>query len=132
MDKINLDRFKWRIWNKEKKEYIDQMDCCYWDLCFWYEPYKEDKESALMDIGGKHIPEQCTGLKDTNGELIYEGDIVKCEKINPYSKFYDDYVNYYELEVKWGKTGFDNLNQNIYKYTIIGNIHEDKDLLEDK
>ena len=34
MDKINLDRFKWRIWDKGKNEYIDQMDCCYWDLYF--------------------------------------------------------------------------------------------------
>lgn len=137
MDRFNLDRFKWRIWDKEKNEYIDQMDCFYWDLCFWYEPYNEDKEPILMDIGGKHIPEQCTGLKDKNGNLIYEGDILEVKWNN------DDYPRYYEVNFEEGAFGIKPLECNdwldseyisdISQATlIIGNIHENKDLLEEK
>lgn len=56
-----MDRFKFRVWNNKIKEFVDQMDWSYWDLCFWYEPYKQDIEPDLMDMDYYEI-EQCTGL----------------------------------------------------------------------
>ena len=39
-----MDRFRLRVWNNKTKEFVDPMDWSYWDMCFWYEPYKRDIE----------------------------------------------------------------------------------------
>lgn len=70
---MNNDRFKFRVWSEKLKRYYHEMRLTVdGDLVpsKWLEP------NSIPDLGIIVI-EQCTGLKDKNGKLIYEGDIVK-------------------------------------------------------
>lgn len=50
------DRFKFRVWDIEYKKYYPASDFCIEDL---------------QDSGDEIIVEQCTGLEDENGKLIF-------------------------------------------------------------
>ena len=96
------DRFKFRVWNEEDKKFN------YFKIGFLV--FETDK------------CEQCTGLKDKNGKLIYEGDIIED----------DDTKNDIGVVV-WSRAGFKvkmyryNQKVNIKKnIRVIGNIHEEQ------
>lgn len=78
---------------------------------------------------------QCTGLKDKNGKLIWENDIVKDEKSNFYKAIWRN--NYYqfswncvkseifEVDAKW-----DLYTIRSFEIEVIGNIFDNPELLE--
>ena len=68
--------------------------------------------------------EQCTGLTDRNGKLIYEGDIIR--EISKKEPEWEEYIT----EVKWVQDGFHLADKDYFDYEVIGNIRDNPDLLE--
>lgn len=126
---------KFRAWSKSDNKYYyrvlvgntDNTDDQY--VCS--SVYDGDKWAHFDEYCG--VIEQYTGLKDKNGTEIYEGDVVKVEG--------DGEI----YRVKWIRSGFGlepRYNSPRYpvlgnvelrrKIEVIGNIHENPELLEEK
>lgn len=71
----------------------------------------------------------CTGIKDVNGNLIYEGDIVSCvEASGIFKVVFDDFIRGFYLI---GKVNIFNLGCSIRNsLKVIGNIYENPELLQ--
>lgn len=69
------DRFRFRVWSFEKKTYIEAGVLLQnGDLAI---PTMKNEYDLSAVQNDKFVAEQCTGLKDRYGELIYENDILK-------------------------------------------------------
>lgn len=109
------DRFRVRVWDIERKKYVYDAQ---------FEP-----DYDVIENDKKYIPEQCTGIRDYLGTLIYEGDIIKNLRTKN---------SYYKVVVETNNYSFkfvgDNDSERISyfeKYAVIGNIHENPELLEE-
>lgn len=79
------------------------------------------------------VLEQFTGLRDKNRKRIYEGDIVKEvieEKFTVWEVRYCQDECCFGLHYIRGALYGDSLLDSDSQYEVIGNIHENKDLLE--
>lgn len=126
---------KFRAWNGKNKEFVYEVLCC-----------GEDINSVLNSKTSGLIFQQFTGLHDKNGKEIYEGDILKdpAHYPNGYQHSLNNQtgVAYYDTELGgWYITN--NLTDGKHEtpntqtlqlataknYKVIGNIYENKDLL---
>lgn len=144
----NNDRFKFRVWDNDQQEYVKDYDdgndarisitlnegtiaIGYKDLGNFYTDgdqhnhYQDDIWREVED----YIIEQCTGLKDCKGRLIFEGDIVRVYEWLD-GKIWKTQTHDCIIVFKKAKFDIDKpyCHQSLQDNTveIIGNIHEEK------
>ena len=124
------DRFKFRAWDPVKKEYYDEFYLMSNGDGVIYSPVEEDGNEDRL------LFEQCTGLKDVNGRLIYEGDIIKTPSLTYLLKV--DVFNVlacierdFSYRVDWSRFVADVYHEGRQRFIeVIGNIHENPELFK--
>lgn len=122
---------KYRAWLKEEKKMVNVETIDFSEKSIQYLEKNEIIDAYLLRTTFLEDIElmQYTGIKDKNGVEIYEGDIIICK-----------YGPEIMMEVKWVDEGFRTLGKyngdNYVGYVknsaeVIGNIYENKNLLEE-
>ena len=154
---MNKDRFKFRVWwkspytnvsskylyydpheNNYRTDIIRDADCYFAEDIIYYDL----RDIILGNIDEYERPatftvEQCTGLKDENGNLIYEGDVLLCDRKDVEGAtgaeihYKSSGVVQRDKNGKYFIEGKDWYGSDITFYNecaeIVGNIHEQKD-----
>ncbi|RSI87087.1 YopX family protein [Streptococcus mitis] len=126
---------KFRMWNRISSQ-LYLVDGLYFDD---KEAEYVDDDNVLRFIGFKNIElMQSTGLKDKNGNEIFEGDILAFEtddEVINVNVFWDEEHALFMFESKKYNEQeplAELVENNTYPFEIIGNIYENPELLEDK
>lgn len=127
------DRLKFRVWDNERRQYTSVNPVVLCNDRYTREIAMQDNEDC------QYVIEQCTGLEDENGKLIFEGDKVRMTEFyfDGFGEEERNFVGY----VMWNKGEFvlsknpekpeyENETEIIphlswgHSFEIIGNIHD--------
>ena len=136
---------KFRVWNKTDNEYINLEKTEYLislddngDIKTFIQDLNDDGNIYLYSDQNNFVIEQFTGIQDKNGKDIYEGDIVTWGYANCAVEFgelditSEDCIERYMYGRKTGKSNIDCADDSIdNKCEVIGNIHQNKELIDD-
>lgn len=131
-----MRELKFRVWSEEDRQY--RTDC---NVCELFNGKTGCPATIYNDEGDRFDIEQYTNLKDKNGKEIYEGDIVASGYFGEGRilkvVFYEGCFCLCETHLEIPHAGF------VYyfrqgsrfrpqdDYEVIGNIHENPELLKD-
>lgn len=131
------DRFIFRAWDNEEKKMFFEVQNAHDNIGRLTVPVDSFGE-LLRNEEKRFIVMQCTGLKDKNGKLIFEGDIFKEVYENDEGTY-----SVFHTFVKWdskeccfflAEKGQDEIEiygfyDSVTELEIIGNIYENPELL---
>lgn len=132
---MNNDRLKFRVWSEVEKRYVLTENLVINNDGELVEPhYTLYGDIHFSRPTENLIVEQCSGLKDRNGKLIFVGDILLSSDGSNYSVEYDLHYARFLRRGKYttGRGFFAELNSSIAEkiLRVVGNIHENRDLLK--
>lgn len=123
-------RPRYRVWDKEEKKMI-------YDAENTYDNYPVDISSfgVILDLPNFYDVMQYIGIKDVNSNRIYEKDIVRITTTQTEETRIGEVIYYtgnamYLVETTM-EDYFTFMSQDIKSVEVLGNIHENKELLDE-
>ena len=126
---------KFRAWDDARDEYFEVRGLSF--------PVSDNEKLGIVATAGDQsaygpnmILEQYTGLKDANGNNIYEGDIIRMQRPGFHERacyevkyFVQDVCIFQIVKVTDGSTLFESPS-NGHDVEIVGNVHTNPELAE--
>lgn len=121
-------------WKFRGYDAIGSKGWVYGDLVHNKKVTKTGLEDRVMVGGYEVVPESvsiCTGIKDSKDRELWDGDILACDNLIVYVKYIKK-KGTFELHRKSEPLWFLPIDYAVGGFEVIGNVFENKDLLNNK
>ena len=126
---------KYRAWDSVEKKFVEHFFITGNGLICNMEKPTSDRKLPIPIEKSELILTQSTGLRDKNGKEIFEGDILDYKGRKALVRWHGSYASFiyrFVDELQNRKTEWKPLYLAYMKCEIIGNVYENRELLEDK